>query len=253
MTAAAPNSRSGGWSGFWRRTQAMLIKEFIQLRRDRVSFAMIIMIPLMQLILFGYAINTTPRNLPTAVLLQEISDLGRSILKAMQNTRYFKVLYQVRRPRRSSTNCWHRARCCSAWKFRAVSNARCGAATGPRCWLPPMPPIRSPRARRSARSAADCADRAAKRARLAGDVQAAVRNPPARALQSGGRDLAQYRAGSGRHHPDHDHADLHGACRSRARSSAARWKACWRCRSRRSKSCSARSFPTSSSASCRRR
>jgi ABC-2 type transport system permease protein len=74
----------------------MLIKEFIQIRRDRVSFAMIIMIPLMQLLLFGYAINTTPRDLPTAVLLQESSDLGRSILKALENTRYFKVTRQVR-------------------------------------------------------------------------------------------------------------------------------------------------------------
>ena len=55
---------------FWLRTRAMLIKEFIQLKRDRMSFGMIIMIPLMQLVLFGYAINTTPRNLPTAVLLQ---------------------------------------------------------------------------------------------------------------------------------------------------------------------------------------
>lgn len=98
--AARPSTRdstprSGGWSGFWRRTGAMTTKEFIQLRRDRVSFAMIIMVPLMQLILFGYAINTTPRNLPTAVLLQESSDIGRSILKAMQNTKYFTVLYQV--------------------------------------------------------------------------------------------------------------------------------------------------------------
>ncbi len=82
-------------SGFWRRTVAMLIKEFIQLKRDRVSFAMIIMIPLVQLTLFGYAINTNPRNLPTAVLLQEQSDLGRSILRALENTRYFKVTYQV--------------------------------------------------------------------------------------------------------------------------------------------------------------
>ena len=73
----------------------MLIKEFIQLRRDRVSFAMIVMIPLIQLVLFGYAINTTPRDLPTAVLLQESSDVGRSILKALQNTRYFKVTHQV--------------------------------------------------------------------------------------------------------------------------------------------------------------
>src|SRR5256885_5467098 len=79
-----------------RRTRAMLIKEFIQLKRDRVSFAMIVMVPLMQLLLFGYAINATPRDLPTAVLLQENSDLGRSVLKAIENTKYFKVTRQVR-------------------------------------------------------------------------------------------------------------------------------------------------------------
>ena len=69
----------------------MLVKEFIQLKRDRVSFAMIIMIPLVQLLLFGYAINTTPRNLPTAVLMQERSDLSRSILAALENTKYFQI------------------------------------------------------------------------------------------------------------------------------------------------------------------
>ncbi len=79
----------------FRRTRAMLIKEFIQLRRDRVSFAMIIMVPLVQLLLFGYAINTTPRDLPTAVLLQENSDIGRSVLKALENTKYFKVTRQL--------------------------------------------------------------------------------------------------------------------------------------------------------------
>ena len=78
------------------RTRAMLIKEFIQLKRDRVSFAMIVLVPLMQLLLFGYAINATPRDLPTAVLLQENSDLGRSVLKAIENTKYFKVTRQVR-------------------------------------------------------------------------------------------------------------------------------------------------------------
>ena len=81
--------------GFWRRSYAMLVKEFIQLRRDRVSFAMIVMIPVMQLLLFGYAINTTPRNLPTAVLLQEDSDLARSILKALENTAYFHFTREV--------------------------------------------------------------------------------------------------------------------------------------------------------------
>src|SRR5215217_6528246 len=82
--------------GFWRRSYAMLLKEFIQLKRDRISFAMIIMIPVMQLVLFGYAINTTPRNLPTAVLLQEDSDLARSVLKALENTAYFRFTHQVR-------------------------------------------------------------------------------------------------------------------------------------------------------------
>jgi len=93
-----PRRGSGGFwlrSDFWRRTWAMLIKEFIQLKRDRVSFAMIIMIPLVQLLLFGYAINNNPRHLPTAVLLQEQSDVGRSILKAIENTKYFDVTHVV--------------------------------------------------------------------------------------------------------------------------------------------------------------
>jgi ABC-2 type transport system permease protein len=78
-------------AGFWRRTRAMLVKEFLQLRRDRLTLATMITIPLMQLLLFGYAINTMPRDLPTAVLLQENSDVGRSILRALENTGYFKV------------------------------------------------------------------------------------------------------------------------------------------------------------------
>jgi len=82
--------------GFWRRTGAMLLKEFLQLRRDRITFATMISIPLMQLVLFGYAINTVPRNMPTAVLMQESSDVGRTILKALENTRYFKVTRRVR-------------------------------------------------------------------------------------------------------------------------------------------------------------
>ena len=82
--------------GFWRRVGAMLLKEFLQLRRDRVTLATMISIPLLQLVMFGYAINTTPRDLPTAVLLQELSDVGRSILAALQNTKYFKVTRQLR-------------------------------------------------------------------------------------------------------------------------------------------------------------
>src|SRR3954451_5062409 len=81
--------------GFWKSSYAIAIKEIIQPRRDRVSFAMIVMLPVMQLLLFGYAINTTPHNLPSAVLLQEDSDLTRSILKALENTAYFRFLYEV--------------------------------------------------------------------------------------------------------------------------------------------------------------
>jgi ABC-2 type transport system permease protein len=100
MPAASSGPRRAAAGGvrrhfFWRRTWAMLIKEFIQLRRDRVTFAMIVMIPLMQLMLFGYAINTNPRHLPTAVLLQEQTDIGRSIIRALENTKYFDVTHVI--------------------------------------------------------------------------------------------------------------------------------------------------------------
>src|SRR6478736_3912601 len=93
-TNANPNVPEPRFGLRWRR-YAMLVKEFIQLRRDRVSFAMIVMLPVMQLVLFGFAINTNPRNLPTAVLLQEDSDLARSILKALENTAYFRFTLKV--------------------------------------------------------------------------------------------------------------------------------------------------------------
>jgi ABC-2 type transport system permease protein len=94
IPAQAPRRIKG--DGFWRKTWAMLIKEFIQLTRDRVSLVMIAVLPVVQLLLFGYAINTTPRDLPTAVLLQESNDVTRSVLAALKNTRYFKVVRQVR-------------------------------------------------------------------------------------------------------------------------------------------------------------
>lgn len=92
--STAPPARTRN-AGFWARTYAMLVKEFIQLRRDRVSFAMIVMIPIMQLVLFGYAINTTPRHMPTALLMQEDSDLARSVVKALENTTYFRFTHRV--------------------------------------------------------------------------------------------------------------------------------------------------------------
>ena len=78
-------------SGAVSRTWAMFIKEFVQLRRDRLTFGTMIFIPVVQLLLFGFAINTTPRQLPTAVLMHEESDLARSVLAALSNTAYFRV------------------------------------------------------------------------------------------------------------------------------------------------------------------
>lgn len=77
---------------FW----AMVLKEFIQMRRDRLTFGMMIGIPLMQLILFGYAINSDPKHLPTAVLLADNGPQGRTLLYAIQNSGYFDLVRQIK-------------------------------------------------------------------------------------------------------------------------------------------------------------
>jgi ABC-2 type transport system permease protein len=82
---------SGRWFSF-SRLWAMIVKEFIQMRRDRLTFAMMVGIPLMQLTLFGYAINTDPKHLPTVVLSYDQSDLSRSFTAALQNTGYYTVV-----------------------------------------------------------------------------------------------------------------------------------------------------------------
>jgi ABC-2 type transport system permease protein len=71
------------------RWWAIVLKEFLQLRRDRITFAMIVGIPIVQLVLFGFAINTDPRHLPTAVIAGDHSEFTRSYLAAMRNTGYF--------------------------------------------------------------------------------------------------------------------------------------------------------------------
>lgn len=71
------------------RFAAIVAKEFIQMRRDRLTFAMVLGIPFMQLILFGFAINSDPRHLPTAVLIQDHSIFARSLTQAMRNSDYF--------------------------------------------------------------------------------------------------------------------------------------------------------------------
>ena len=76
------------------RFRALLVKEFIQAFRDRLTFAMMVGVPIIQLILFGYAINSDPHYLPTAVVSVDNSEMSRSIVAAFQNSDYFKVTAQ---------------------------------------------------------------------------------------------------------------------------------------------------------------
>jgi len=80
----------------WRRFWAIVAKEFIQMRRDRLTFAMMIGIPLVQLILFGYAINSDPKHLPTAVYAADNSLFSRTIVWGLHNSSYFDI---VREPK----------------------------------------------------------------------------------------------------------------------------------------------------------
>ena len=79
----------------WSRWVGIILKEFIQLKRDRLTFGMVIGIPVMQLILFGYAINTDPKRLPTAVLAADASPYSRSLVSGMQTSGYFRLDYMV--------------------------------------------------------------------------------------------------------------------------------------------------------------
>lgn len=73
------------------RFSAILMKEFVQMRRDRLTFAMIVGIPILQLVLFGYAINSDPKSLPTAVVDYDKSEFSRSIIRGLENTAYFAM------------------------------------------------------------------------------------------------------------------------------------------------------------------
>jgi ABC-2 type transport system permease protein len=77
------------------RLRAIIAKEFTQMRRDRPTFAMMLGIPLLQLTLFGYAINSDPRHLPAAVLLADSGPQGRTLLHAMKNSTFFDFTRQV--------------------------------------------------------------------------------------------------------------------------------------------------------------
>ena len=80
----------------WSRVLAIFMKELVQMRRDRLTFVIMVSVPIMQLILFGYAINTDPRHLPTAVELRDDGPLTRSFLAGLRQSSYFDIVAEVR-------------------------------------------------------------------------------------------------------------------------------------------------------------
>ncbi len=78
------------------RLLAIFIKEFQQMLRDRLTFAMAIGVPVLQLVLFGYAINTDPKGLPTAIVAFDQGPLARSLVAAVQNSGYFRITHTAR-------------------------------------------------------------------------------------------------------------------------------------------------------------
>src|SRR5919205_2258514 len=77
------------------RLIGIIAKEFTQMRRDRLTFAMMLGIPLIQLTLFGYAINSDPRHLPAAVLLADHGPQGRTLLYAIRNSNYLRFVREL--------------------------------------------------------------------------------------------------------------------------------------------------------------
>jgi len=84
-----------GWKLSWSRWIGIIVKEFIQLRRDRLTFGMIVGIPVMQLVLFGFAINNDPKRLPTAILAADTGVHARTLVAGLQNSGYFAITHRA--------------------------------------------------------------------------------------------------------------------------------------------------------------
>lgn len=84
-----------------KRVGAIFHKELVQMRRDRVTFILMVSMPIMQLILFGFAINTDPKHLPTAVHAEEQTPIVRTLLTALETSEYFDLAVEMEDPRES--------------------------------------------------------------------------------------------------------------------------------------------------------
>lgn len=97
-TSLSPTLRLGGSLA---RIYAVFAKELVQMRRDRMTFAMMLGIPILQLVLFGFAINNDPRHLPTAVHVEEQTPVVRTLLQALETSTYYDLVSESDDPRES--------------------------------------------------------------------------------------------------------------------------------------------------------
>jgi ABC-2 type transport system permease protein len=88
----APDASPSRTGFSFARTYAIALKEFVQMRRDRLTFGMIVGIPIAQVLLFGFVINTDPKALPTAIVDFDRSQFTRSIIRTLENTGYFAIV-----------------------------------------------------------------------------------------------------------------------------------------------------------------
>ncbi len=94
MSASSILSMPGGLFS-WHRFVAVLLKEFVQMKRDRLTFGMIVGVPIIQLVLFGFAINTDPKGLPAAVVINDESPFSRALVRGLENSQYFKFTHRA--------------------------------------------------------------------------------------------------------------------------------------------------------------
>ena len=127
------------WACFW----AISVKEFIQMRRDRLTFGMMIGIPIMQLLLFGYAINANPRHLPTAVLVANRGQQGRTLLRAIKNSTYFDFVRELR-SEQEANDVLSRGEVLFVVTISEDFHGISCAAIGRSCWSKPTRPIPLP-------------------------------------------------------------------------------------------------------------
>ena len=182
------------------RWLGILIKEFIQLKRDRLTFGMIIGVPILQLLLFGFAINSDPKHLPTAVVMADPGPFARAYVAAMANSDYFHIV--------GSVDEREAGRLLDQGRVQFVVTFPPGFHRDLVRGKPPTLLVEADATDPMAAGGAEPARRAGLRPRPAGPAASArAAGGPARApaLQPRGPDRLQHRARADGRDPHHDH------------------------------------------------